>query len=382
LRGGKLVAGYIFTLDSINSLNEIILNQVYSTNLNIPPSNKWLTHHEGTFTDYLSMTEGDNVYFFIKRKIYGVGKLIKINGDCKHLNFPGADIPSTEDFLSLKEKMILNKSTSNLGNRFICTFEGAPYFFKNGIDMDDVLASNPEAFKMLRVLWKLSFIKIDDVENKALYDIILKSNETELENPQNIFTYSDHLHTRMYDIIDINYKVSAENILGLASDGTKIRHEMAIEAGVVDYIKNTPNGVFGKWDYLSHQVVASPFKPVDYMDKMDVFGYRFIPSYSTVSKYLTIEIKKDVADIEVINQLMKYVDWINQEYSFGDYSMIEAFIVAQDFPYDVVKLKEEIGKRTFIKGRRPAITMNWSNLRLIKYAYNNQDKTLEFNELD
>ncbi|WP_235846943.1 hypothetical protein [Neobacillus soli] len=322
------MAGYIFTLDNINSLNELILNQVYSTNLNIPLSNKWLIHHEGTFTDYLSMTEGDNVYFFIKRKIYGVGRLININGDCKHLNFPCADIPITEDFLNLKDKMILNKSTFNLGNRFLCTFESAPHFFKNGIDMDDVLASNPEAFKMLRVLWKLSFIKIDDVENKALYDIILKTNENEIAKPKHIFISSESLHTRMKSIINQSYKVNAKNILSLASEGTKIRHEMAIEAGVVDYIKNTSDGVFGKWDYLSHQVVASPFKPVDYMDKMDVFGYRFIPSYSTISKYLTIEIKKDVADTEVINQLMKYVDWINQEYSYGDYSMIEAFIVA------------------------------------------------------
>jgi hypothetical protein len=375
------MAGYIFTLDSINSLNELILNQVYSTNLKIPLSNKWLTHHEGTFTDYLSMTEGDNVYFFIKRKIYGVGKLININGECKHLNFPGADIPISKKFSNLKDKMILNKSSFNLGNRFICTFQSAPHFFKNGIDMDDVLASNPEAFKMLRVLWKLSFIKIDDVENKALFDIILKTNENEIANPQNIFISSDSLHTRMKSIIDQTYIVNAKNILSLASDGAKIRHEMAIEAGVVDYIKNKPNGVFGKWDYLSHQVVASPFKPIDYMDKMDVFGYRLIPSFSTISKYLTIEIKKDVADKEVINQLMKYVDWINQEYSYGDYSMIEAFIVAQDFPDDVVRLKEEVGKRTFVKGRRPAVTMHWSNLRLIKYLYNEQDKNLEFIEL-
>ncbi|MFJ5717516.1 hypothetical protein [Neobacillus sp. NPDC093127] len=234
---------------------------------------------------------------------------------------------------------------------------------------------------MLRVLWKLSFIKIDDVENKALYDIILKTNENEIAKPQNIFITSDSVHTRMNKIVDQTYTVNAKNILSLASDGNKIRHEMAIEAGVVDYIKNTPNGVFGKWDYLSHQVVASPFKPVDYMDKMDVFGYRFIPSFSTISKYLTIEIKKDVADTEVINQLMKYVDWINQEYSYGDYSMIEAFIVAQDFPDEVVSLKEEVGKRTFVKGRRPAVTMYWSNLRLIKYVYNEQDKNLEFIEV-
>jgi hypothetical protein len=68
--------------------------------------------------------------------------------------------------------------------------------------MDDVLASNPDAFKMLRVLWKLSFIKIDDVENKALYDIILKSNENEITNPQNIFTSLESIHTGMKSIID------------------------------------------------------------------------------------------------------------------------------------------------------------------------------------
>lgn len=375
------MAGYIFTLNNIDSLNELIYNGVYSTNLTIPPSNNWKAHHEGTFTDYLSMTEGDHVYFFIKRKIYGVGRLININGDCKYLNFPAADIPITLNFSKLKDKMILNKEMSNLNNRFVCTFEGAPYFFKNGIDMDDVLASNPNAFKMMRVLWKLSFIKIDDTENKALYDIILKTNEDEIANPQDIFTFSAKLHTRMKKIINNDYRVNAKNILSLASDGSKIRHEMAIEAGIIDYIKNRPDGIFGKWDYLSHQVVASPFKPVDYMDKMDVFGYRFIPSYSTISKYLTIEIKKDIADREVINQLMKYVDWINQEYSYGDYSMIEAFIVAQDFPEDVIKLRAEVGNRTFVKGRRPAVTMYWANLRLIKYSYDDNNNELEFIEL-
>jgi hypothetical protein len=96
---------------------------------------------------------------------------------------------------------------------------------------------------------------------------------------------------------------------------------------------------------------------------------------------ITIEIKKDVADTEVINQLMKYVDWINQECSYGDYSMIEAFIVAHDFQEDVVRLKEEVGKRIFVKGRRPSVTMYWSNLRLIKYVYNEQDKNLEFIEV-
>lgn len=375
------MAGYIFTLNNLDSLNEIIENGVYSTNLKIPKNNNWGIHHEGTFADYLSMTTGDNVYFFIKRKIYGIGKLVKIAGDCKLLNFPNADVPVVGDFKNIKNSMILNKSEVNVQNRFLCTFVGAPAFFKNGIDMDDVLASNPSAFKMLRVLWKLSFIKIDDVENKALFDVILKSNEAAIKESSMQFQYSKIVHNRVSTLYNNDYKVTANNILSLASSGKEIRHEMAIEAGVIDYIKNSDNSIFGKWDYISHQVVASPFKPVDYMDKMDVFGYRFIPGYETINKFLIVEIKKDIGVIEVLNQIMKYVDWVNQEYSYGDYNMIEAYIVANDFTQEIIQFKEDIAKRSFTMGRRPPITYEWSNLKLIKYRYNEQSQELEFEEV-
>ena len=58
------------------------------------------------------------------------------------------------------------------------------------------------------------------------------------------------------------------------------------------------------------------------MDKVDIFGYRCIPDFKTFSKYLVIGIKRDIADIDVINQVMKYVDWANQEYRYGDYNVI------------------------------------------------------------
>ena len=375
------MAGYIFTLDSFDSLKEIIKNGVYSTKMNVPGKGNWLPAHEGTFADYLSMKEGDNVYFFIKRKIYGIGKLVNVANDCKLLNFPGADLPATQDFETLRDEMILNRTSLNLNNRFICTFEGNPHFFMNGVDMDDVLASKPEAFKMLRVLWKLSFIKIDDAENKALFDFILKANETELLEPVNVFYTEDDIHNRVKDLYTDAYQATAKNILSLAADGENIRHEMAIEAAVIDYISNNYlHNPFGHWDYVSHQVVASPFKPVDYMDKMDVFGYRYISGYSTISKYLTVEIKKDRATVEVVHQIMKYVDWVNQEYS-NDYNMIEAFIVAKEFPAEVIELKKQAGRRVYTKGRRPAETLEWHNLKLLKYTYDEAFKNIFFEEI-
>src|SRR5205814_1587442 len=114
-------------------------------------------------------------------------------------------------------------------------------------------------------------------------------------------------------------------VLSGCVDGDRVRHEMAIEAGLMHQLSVEDNGtceVFGKWDYLSHQVVASPFKPVDYMDKMDLFGYAYVPEFKpTKSRFLVGEIKKDVARLEDVDQLLKYVDWVRDEYCNGDCAM-------------------------------------------------------------
>ena len=132
------MAGYIFSFDSLNSLREVVASGVYSTNLNIP-SNDWRREHEGTFADYFSMKAGDNVYFFHKRKIYGIGQLVNIAGNCVYLNFPNADRLASISFEDVQPQMILNESEDNLKNRFICTFVGTPFLFENGVDMDEVL---------------------------------------------------------------------------------------------------------------------------------------------------------------------------------------------------------------------------------------------------
>ena len=372
------MAGYIFSLNSIEALKKSIHDGIYSTNLKLPKNNYWSVHHEGTFADYITMKDGDNVFFFHQRKIYGIGKLVTIKEDCKLLNFPGADFPPSPDFSKVKNDMILNNSSKNLQNRMLCTFKGSPYFFKNGVDMDEVLESNPLKFKMLRAFEKLSFIKIDDEENKALIDIILKNNEENLYNRSNIFIPNNKQHKRINSLVNEKYKVTSENILNLCKgkDG-QLKHEMAIETGVLEHIIQN-KGTFGQWDYVSHQVIASPFKPVIYMDKMDIFGYRLIPGYDTVSKYLVLEIKKGTATKNDIIQVMKYVDWVKQAYSYGDYNMIEAFLVAYDFPPDVIQEKNDIAIRIYTKGFRPPTSKKWSNLRLIKYRYMPLKKELKF----
>lgn len=340
-----------------------------------------MIHHEGTFGDYFSMKPSDNVYFFIQRKIYGIGELVEINTKCKSLNYPGADIPKNFSYIEKKDQMILDESDNSINNRCICFFKPSPYFFETGIDMDDVLSSDPERFKMLRALWKVSFIKIDDKENKALRDIILIRNEQNLIHKSQIFPNSEEIFTRARLLINDGYDFSHNQMLSNCSSVDYTRHEMAIEASLLDILSNSGTKIFGRWDYVSHQVVASPFKAIDYMDKMDIFGYRYIPGYDAISKYLCIEIKKDTAHSDVLYQIMKYVDWINTEYSHGNYSMIEAFIVAYDFDDELLRLKNEICVRNYAMGMRPTILGTWTNLRLIKYSYDESTTSLSFTEV-
>ncbi|MER1987516.1 MAG: hypothetical protein ABS948_16680 [Solibacillus sp.] len=373
--------GYIFTLDNLDSLRNIARTGVYSTNFNSIPTNVWRKEHEGTFADYFSMKPGDNIYFFSNRKIYGVGRLKEVAGSCVHLNFPGADRLESYNFDEVQDYMILNTNEANLKNRFICTFEGAPYLFEEGVDMDNVLASQPEAFRMLRAFWKVSFIKIDDAENTALFNYLLKANESYLDGTNGCFEVDDSLHARIEALHTPDYEANSNEIIRMVADGQVLRHEMALEAAIIDYItREHRNNIFGNWDYISHQVIASPFKPIDYMDRIDIFGYRFIPGYSTISKYLMIEIKRGATDLQVVNQAMKYIDWIEQEYS-RDYSMIEGFIVASDFSEEVIAMRNEQARRFYTKGRVPAITHEWANLRLIRYRYDEVSNQMIFDEV-
>lgn len=380
----RAMAGYLFGLDSVESLNLYAQNGVYSTKLP-SPSGLWRAPQEGTFADYVTMKEGDNVYFFIKRNIFGIGELVNVQNDCKFCNFPGASYPNPVHYSFVKDKLLWDEGESSKDQRWLCLFKPAPYFFSNGIDMDDVLSSNPAAFKMLRAFWRLSFVKFDEEENQAFKDVILKFNQESLHKPEeggNIFA-SNYAQTHA----SISQKLSADNytldvapILSSCARRDGLRHEMAIEAGLLAQLSQNDSStetIFGNWDYLSHQVIASPFKPIDYMDKMDIFGYSFVIGFSpTKSKFLVIEIKKDAASKDDIDQLLKYVDWVKDEYCFGDYSMVNAFLVAYSLDQSVVDHNRNVSVRSYTIGRRPAKSLKWSNLKLIKYTFDPREEKL------
>ncbi len=384
------MAGYIMNLDSTQSLEMYIKNGIYSTKLSNPRNNNWMTHHEATSADYATMKPGDNIYFFIKRKIYGIGELVYLKGDCKFLNYFKANKPENYSYNSIKDDLLWDEGAHSVNQRWICVFKPSPYFFQNGIDMDEALASNPSKFRNLRAFWKLSFIKIDDEENQALKDVILKNNQEALFDPENKTFTSEYIpvHIEISKKLEQNddYLFNLNEIVFSCAEDSRLRHEMALETAMLFQLsighENTIN-TFGNWDYLSHQVIASPFKPVDYMDKMDIFGYSFIEGYCpTKSKYLVIEIKKDSAQEEDIEQLLKYVDWVKDEYAHGDYSMIRAFLVAHEFSEEVINHASEVGVRQFTIGRRPPLSKEWADMALIKYSFESSSNSINFSNVE
>lgn len=327
----------------------------------------------GTRADYFGMREGDNIYFFFNRCIYGIGEIVSIDDVCAFYN--------TEDDCLYDE-------CDAVTNPFICLFKSTPQFFRNGVDMDEVLLSNPNAFRKLRFFHNMSFNHIDDKENLALKSYIIQKNEEALISFDGHFHYDSSNQEDSYNIIKNKFITDKEkytlNSLSSFLEGAttrskpfRIKSEFLVEGMILDYAKRE-NRLLGYWDFMSRQYVASPNKPAEYADNMDVFGYRYVKGYKKegiISKYIVIEIKADEINEDTILQTMKYVDWVCKEFAHNDYSMIEAYMIGYRMKENLLENNEEFYTRNYIKSSKhnanrgiEVETDIWQNLKYISYV--------------
>jgi hypothetical protein len=124
------LAGYIFSLNKIEALNESIMNGIFGTVMSPPKKSGWIQHHEATFADYCKMKHGDNMYFFKDRNIYGIGTLLNLGSDCKFNNYPGASSPHNLKYDDIKQNILLDIGEGSENIRWICAFKPAPFFFQ------------------------------------------------------------------------------------------------------------------------------------------------------------------------------------------------------------------------------------------------------------
>lgn len=364
------MAGYVFSIggdnDPVAEIREAAQKGVFSVYMRtIAPG-----PFEGTLADFASMKPGDNVYFFCKRRYYGVGQLINVGPDCKYCNYPTASYPRTTSYEAIKGDLLVDYGEGSPSLRWICTFKGDPYFFETGLDTDEILNYKPTTFKMLRAFWKVSFIKLGDEENNSLKEVFLLRHQDELETKTGLFPEDRTTHENISAKVDEKYSIAIDPILNSCGrrDG-RLGHEMALEAATVKALAQDQIPALGHWDYISHQVIASPFKPIDYMDKIDIFASRYLDGTTVPCKYLVAELKKDEADYSTIDQVMKYVDWVRSEYAYGDYGAIEACVIAYGYPEDIFDYIERNGKRNYIIGSHPVSNKQWSAIKLISYRY-------------
>ena len=371
------MAGYLFTFTDKNSLFQSIERGSYSTLMNP----KWNDTVTSTLGDYVTMRPGDNVYFFSKRTIYGIGEIVEIAPKVTAAEtYQGASLKPKVEYAfisqsSLVEDPIVYTENGERIKRWVIAFKPSPHFFATGIDMDDLLMSNPKVFRSLRVFEKKSFIKLDDEENQAFKAAILRRNIGALYEPNSDNTKECHfestLETYRSRIADRDVNLDIPGLLACScKKNGSLTSEMLLEVGLLHQLSEhdpETETVFGRWDYLSHQVAASPMKPVLWVDRIDVFAYRYITGNAPiVESYGIVELKKDTVTGDDIQQVMKYVDWVNQEYGTGDYSLIRAFLVGRDFDMESIAKLDETAERRYTIGR-PARPEIWHDLTYVQY---------------
>ena len=236
--------------------------------------------------------------------------------------------------------------------------------------MDEILKYKPNTFKMLRAFWKLSFIKIGEEENESLKELFLLRHQEQQANPSEIFPESRDTHNAIIEHTNLHsYLINPYELIELQNTNGIIRHEKALESAVVYDLCHDKIDLLGHWDYVSHQVIASPFKPIDYMDKIDVFATRYIPNTKIECKFLVAELKKDNAGCEAIDQILKYVDWVCHDYAYGNYDAIEACIIASAYDNDVSDYYNHYVRRFYTVGSHPTENKKWIKLKLLCYKY-------------
>lgn len=390
-------AGFLFSINSdtekavVDTVRRYIDKGMYSTLI----STQWNLPAMSTLGDYINMSVGDNVYFFGKRMIFGIGEIVDAlgTGDAAFEVYKGASSPR---FNPPKDAIVTLKERERT-ERWGIVFKPSPHFFLQPIDMDDLLNSKPSAFRSLRTFQKRSFIQLDDEENAAFKAALIRKNEEVLNGTKPIedsvfpCRYQETIrmiHQRMASQEEPR-PIKLNDAISEARVDTAVKKEMLVEIALLHAIKhNEPTAVeaFGKWDYIAHQVAASPFKPIDYMDKIDVFAYRWITGYrgEIISKYAVIEIKKGEADLSETSsstdydQLMKYVDWVCDQYAHGDYSMIEAYLVANSFSIDNHSRMKDTVARSYVTGHN-ATTHYWDQFHLVEYRAH-PDGTITFHQ--
>ncbi len=338
----------------------------------------WGTPQELAIADYLALAAGDLVFFFEQRQIFGIGRVVQMPMTARAAlcNYPRSwDLSVDSGSTYLWE----HEPNSDLSDHpFVVFFEPEPAWYTQGIDMDEALASDTHGYvRQLPFFAGVSFARFDDFEAAHLASLIRKANRSSDVYPSR--HQSVHERAKRYlDQAPSAFSIDIDGLVRKYSERGLLRHEALLEAWLVDAFRNRwdlVSGIVGRPTqptFVGHQVPASPFKPHEYIDRIDLLAYDIekptpgspIP---VADSYVLAEFKKADATVDDVRQTLKYVDWVAHEYQGGDYTGIAAFVASAGYPAAVQQVVVSEGKRSYVRPRRPYGSDTWDSLRLLQY---------------
>lgn len=370
------MAGIIMNLGGEEPLERYRRCGAYSTRIQRKAysARGWGRAHEATIADYLAMRPGDQVFLFRRRMLYGVGRVVQLSGGPRAAL---CNYPHSWDLQRPPERSALwgNEPGEIVNHPFVLFFEPWPFWYVEGVDMDEALAADTHGYvSSLPFFSGVSFIRIDDFEAAHLVNLIARRNRGTKPVTSEHQRYHDLARETLAEAPD-SYHIDVDALVRQYSADQRVRHEALLEAWVGDALTNQwefVKGAFGReapWSFVGRQVPASPFKPPEYVDRIDILAYDIgvpIPGLTIPSphSYVVVEFKKDEATTDDVRQTMKYVDWIAHKKQGGEYEGVSAALVAAAFSDD---LHEVDFTRSYVKPRRPYDVGTWEGLRLIKY---------------
>jgi hypothetical protein len=367
------------------------------------------SNQAGIFADLAALEEGDKVFFFTERKIYGIGELVSPpNASAPAVeNYPGSlepnpDPPDPEDaFYSGEdfEKV-----------RVVFPFVPDPVLFAEGVDMDIALsAREADLFPYLRFLQGRNMTILTEEETRGLIRMLSRIGArgdqlTPTRSEQEFHQYLDSNTSRPFRIDEL---IADDPSHHLRDDGA-FRTEFWIHGLLAEALKRNDERVLpdGLVDENRREVYrefpASPPKPPQYADSIDLVatkGNEFAEDLTV--GYDIIEIKKDRATTSNftrhITQVLKYVEYITEQYAGGDYGAVDAYYLAKGFKQSFIDEYEasisqgtdyDDGptiKRHYILDAHEDVDPTietWEALTLLEYDWNHEDDHLVISEAD
>jgi len=369
----------------------------------------WSSEMLATIADYMTMSPGDKVFFFQNRLIYGIGEVVKTQKAPPRrgaiLNYHDADLPNPrEDPSSDSALFTLPEYWRSV--RIVVPFLPSPLFFREGIDMDEVLSTpGADVCWSLRNWERKSFALLGDNETQLLIEVFLRRFFSQRSSVEPKFSQSalDKYISQRYPGVPSVRRLVRQNPEMYLDQG-KFRNENTLHGLLIEHMmENDPSWGAGLSSpdrgNVFHEVPASPPKPPLWRDSMDILATRYWEGTDVLAHYDVVEAKAGIVDLEGtsfnarVSQVMRYVDFVAKNYAGGNYGSISAYYVAKDFDEDFVggfrralssgaSLPDlgAISRSYVLNPREREATHSWTGLNLLTYDWDENEGRLTLNK--